>query len=59
MRIGKIKLNHYINYVVIGLLTIVLGSISLFGGKFDNSLLFLLEKTAISIILAVSLSLVV
>ena len=59
MRIGKIKLNHYINYVVIGLLTIVLGAISLFGGKFDNSLLFLLEKTAISIILAVSLSLVV
>jgi branched-chain amino acid transport system permease protein len=59
MRNGKIKINHYINYVVIGLLTLILGSISLAGGKFDNSLLFLLEKIAISIILAVSLSLVV
>ena len=59
MRIGKIKVNHYINYFVIGLMTLVLGSISLTGGRFDNSLLFLLEKVAISIILAVSLSLVV
>ena len=59
MRIGKIKVNHYITYVVIGLLTLVLGIISLAGGKFDNSLLFLLEKISISIILAVSLSLVV
>ena len=59
MRIGKMKLNHYINYIVIGLMTLVLGIISLAGGRFDNSLLFLLEKIAISIILAVSLSLVV
>jgi len=59
MRIGKIKVNHYINYVVIGLLTVVLGTISLAGGRLDNSLLFLMEKMAISIILAVSLSLVV
>lgn len=59
MRIGKIKVNHYINYVVIGLLTVVLGAVSLAGGQFDSSLLFLLEKIAISIILAVSLSLVV
>lgn len=59
MRIGKIKVNHYINYVVIGLLTVVLGTIALTGGRIDNSLLFLMEKMAISIILAVSLSLVV
>lgn len=59
MRIGKIKVSHYINYVVIGLLTIVLGSITLAGGRINNSLLFLMEKMAISIILAVSLSLVV
>ncbi len=59
MRLGKIKVNHYINYVVIGLLTVVLGSMSVAGARFDNSLLFLLEKVAISIILAVSLSLVV
>ena len=59
MRIGKLKISHYINYAVIGLLTLVLGVISLVGGRFDNSLLFLLEKITISIILAVSLSLVV
>ena len=59
MRIGKFKINHYINYIVIGLMTLVLGAVSLAGGRFDNSLLFLLEKVAISIILAVSLSLVV
>ena len=57
--IGKFKIRHYINYMVIGLMTLVLGIITLTGGKFDNSLLFLLEKIAISIILAVSLSLVV
>ena len=59
MRIGKMKLNHYINYMVIGLITLVMGVISLVGGHFDNSVLFLMEKIAISIILAVSLSLVV
>ena len=59
MRRGKLKLNHYINYIVIGLITLVMGTISLVGGRFDNSLLFLMEKIAISIILAVSLSLVV
>lgn len=59
MRLGKIKVNHYINYAVIGLLTIILGTMSATGVRFDNSLLFLLEKVAIGIILAVSLSLVV
>ena len=59
MRIGKFKLNHYINYIVIGLMLLVLGSMSAVGVKFDSSLLFLLEKVAIGIILAVSLSLVV
>ena len=59
MRLGKFKINHYINYIVIGALTLVLGAMTLAGNRFDNSLLFLLEKMAISIILAVSLSLVV
>ena len=59
MRLGRFKLHHYINYIVIGLMTLVLGSMTLAGNRFDNSLLFLLEKVAISIILAVSLSLVV
>lgn len=59
MRLGKIKVKHYINYAVIGVITAVLGAIVLSGGRLDNSMLFLLEKVAISIILAVSLSLVV
>ena len=59
MRIGKFKINHYINYFVIGLFTIVLGGMSAAGAKFDSSMLFLLEKVAIGIILSVSLSLVV
>ena len=59
MMLKKIKWNHYINYIVIGILTVVLGTITLTGGRFDSSTLFLLEKMAISIILAVSLSLVV
>ena len=59
MRLGKFKINHYINYIVIGVLTLVLGCMTLAGNRFNSSLLFLLEKVAISIILAVSLSLVV
>ncbi len=59
MRLGKFKLNHYINYIVIGIATLILGGMTLTGYRFDSSLLFLLEKMAISIILAVSLSLVV
>ena len=57
--IGKFKIRHYINYMIIGALTLVLGIVTLTGGRFDKSLLFLLEKLAISMILAVSLSLVV
>lgn len=55
----NIKIRHYINYLVIGILTLVLGGITLTGGQFNNSFLFLMEKIAISIILAVSLSMVV
>ncbi len=61
----KIKKNssfnwrHYINYAVIGIFTAVFAVISMTGGRMDSSLLFLLEKIAISIILAVSLSIVV
>ena len=59
MTLKKLKLRHYLNYMVIGTVTAVLAGMVLTGHKFDNSLLFLLEKIAISIILAVSLSLVV
>lgn len=54
----KIKWKYYINYAVIGALTIVLGILSAVGGL-DQGTQFLLEKIGISIILAVSLSLVV
>ena len=55
MKLGKIKIKHYINYAVIGIMTAVLAAIVLTGGRLDNSTLFLLEKMSISIILAVSL----
>ncbi len=58
MNIKKIKWHHYINYIIIGIFTIVLTAMS-FGKPLNSSLLFLLEKISISIILAVSLSLVV
>ena len=59
MNLNVKKQRHYVNCIVIALVTLGLGILSLTGVRFDNSLLFLLEKVAISIILAVSLSLVV
>jgi branched-chain amino acid transport system permease protein len=59
MRKGKFNLKHYINYIVIAIVIAVFAAITLAGGRIDSSTLFLLEKIAISIILAVSLSLVV
>jgi len=55
----KIRWNHYINYIVIGIFTLVFGIMALCGMRLNSSLLFLFEKIAISVILAVSLSLVV
>ena len=54
----KFKWKHYINYIVIGVLTVVFAIISAAGGLKSSSTI-LLEKIAISIVLAVSLSLVV
>lgn len=59
MKLSKIRFGHYINYAVIGIFTIVFSIISLTGGHISSSMLYLFEKIAISIILAVSLSLVV
>ena len=59
MRIGKFKVNHYINYIVIGLITVFMGYVSLFGNGFAGSTLELVTDIAIGMILAVSLSLVV
>lgn len=58
-KLRKIKWNHYINYIVIGLFTVIFGGMALGGMHFSSSMLFLFEKVAISIILAVSLSIVV
>ncbi|MBO7217278.1 MAG: branched-chain amino acid ABC transporter permease [Clostridia bacterium] len=52
------KWNHYINYIAVAIVTIIFGAMS-FGGMLPSSTLYLLEKIAISIILAVSLSMVV
>ena len=55
----KIKWNHFINYIVVAAVMLVFGIISVATGSIAPSTLFLLEKIAISVILAVSLSLVV
>lgn len=59
MNMKKISWKHYINYIVIGIAAVLLAVMTFTGYRFDSSLLYLLEKIAISIILAVSLSLVV
>ena len=59
MRIGKFKLKHYINYIVVALVLAYFGITSATGGHIAGSTLYLLEKLSISMILAVSLSLVV
>ena len=57
-KMKKIKWKRYVNYVAIAIVAIVFGGLSLVGGL-PASTIYLLEKIAISIILAVSLSLVV
>lgn len=57
-RLSNIKWKHYINYIAVAIVTVVFGAMSL-GGALPSSTLYLLEKIAISIILAVSLSMVV
>ena len=56
--LSNIKWKHYINYIAIAIVTIVFGAMS-FGGALPFSTINLLEKISISIILAVSLSMVV
>ena len=59
MKLGKFKLKHYINYLVIGIFTAVMAGMVFSGNKLDSSTVYLLEKISISMVLAVSLSLVV
>ena len=53
------KISHYASYIIIGIIAGIFAIMTLTGSKVDSSTLYLLEKIAISIILAVSLSLVV
>ena len=55
----RINWKHYISYIIIGVFTVAFGIYALTGARIDSSMLYLFERIAISIILAVSLSLVV
>ncbi|MBQ2938733.1 MAG: branched-chain amino acid ABC transporter permease [Clostridia bacterium] len=54
----NIKWKHYISYAVLAIATVVLAILS-FSGALKSSSIYMLEKIAISIMLAVSLSMVV
>jgi len=58
MSLKNIKWKHYISYIVIALVTVIFAVLAMVGAV-PQSTAFILEKIAISIILAVSLSLVV
>ncbi len=57
-RMKHIKWKHYVGYIAVGLVTVIF-AIMAFSGAMPQSTAFKLEEIAISIILAVSLSLVV
>lgn len=57
-KLKEIKWNHYLNYIVVAAVTIIFAILSL-TGFIDSSDKYLLEKIAIAITLAVSLSMVV
>ena len=57
-KLKNIKWKHYINYVVIAICTIVFGSMA-YMGMLTTSTIYLVEKIAIAVMLAVSLSIVV
>ncbi len=54
----SIKWKYYINYIIVGLFTILFAALSL-TGMLKSSDVYLLEKISISVMLAVSLSMVV
>lgn len=57
-KLRNIKWKHYISFVVLTIVTVVMAILS-FSGALRSSDIYLLEKIAISIMLAVSLSMVV
>ncbi len=56
--LSAFKWKHYVNYVVVAICTVVFGVMSL-TGALSSSSIYMLEKIAIAIMLAVSLSIVV
>lgn len=57
-RMKQIKWKHYVNYIVIAILTVVFAIMSM-DGSLTSSTIYLLEKIAIAVLLSVSLSVVV
>ncbi len=57
-KFNSVKWNHYLNYIVVAAVTVVFAILSL-TGVIESSDKYLLEKVAIAITLAVSLSMVV
>ncbi len=57
-KIKNIKWKHYINYIAVTVFTVIFTALS-FTGSLTSSTIYMLEKIAIAIILAVSLSMVV
>lgn len=57
-KLKNVKWNHYLNYIVVAAVTVLFAILSL-AGFIDSSDKYLLEKIAIAITLAVSLSMVV
>ena len=57
-KLKNIKWNHYLNYIVVAVVTVIFAILSL-TGVIESSDKYLLEKVAIAITLAVSLSMVV
>ncbi len=57
-KLGKIKWSRYISYIAVALVALIFGLMSM-GGALSSSTVYLLEKIAISVLLAVSLSVVV
>ncbi len=57
-KLKNIKWKNYINYIVIAICTIVFGSMA-YMGMLSTSTIYLVEKIAIAVMLAVSLSIVV
>lgn len=57
-KLKKIKWKHFVNYIAVAVVALILSAFSI-GGALPLSTLFMLEKITMNIVLAVSLSLVV